>query len=47
MRKQISITLDCELLEKVRELAESDRRNVSQMIGVLLEEALEKRKEND
>lgn len=38
---RVAITLPPKLLAQVREMADADRRTTSQMIGVLLERALQ------
>jgi hypothetical protein len=42
-KEQLSITLDSLLIEVVKDTAGSERRSVSNMIEVLLEEALKQR----
>jgi metal-responsive CopG/Arc/MetJ family transcriptional regulator len=43
MREQVSLTLDRALLARIDELRERERRNRSNMIEVLLVEAIEAR----
>ena len=42
-RKPIAFTADDEIIDKIRALAEQERRTLSQMIYILVEEALEAR----
>jgi predicted transcriptional regulator len=41
--RQVAIRFDAELLERVRELAEKERRTPSAMIRILVEDALDAR----
>lgn len=43
IKKKISISLDWDLLEKVRELAEQDDRSLSQYINIVLKEHISKK----
>ena len=43
MRKQICATVPAEAVNAVKKLAESERRNFSNMVSLLLEEALKGR----
>ena len=45
LKEKISITIDSDILEKVREIAEADDRSVSQYINLVLKKHLEDRKE--
>ena len=45
LKEKISITIDSDILEKVREIAEADDRSLSQYINVVLKKHLEDRKE--
>lgn len=47
MKKTISLSIEREIIEAVKRIAADERRSLSQMIEIILEEALEKRKEND
>lgn len=42
LKTKASITLDTDLIEKIRELAEKDDRSFSQYINVILKEFLSK-----
>ena len=44
MKKKIHITIPEETLEKVKELAREDERNLSNMITVLVQRGIEKSK---
>ncbi len=48
LKERVSITLDWDLLEKVREEAEKDDRSLSQYINIVLKEHINKlsQKEN-
>lgn len=46
LKKHISITLDGDILEKTRELAEDCDRSLSQYINLVLKEHLNKLSEN-
>ena len=41
LKQKISITIDSDILEKVRELAEYDDRSLSQYINIVLKKHLE------
>ena len=41
LKEKISITLDNDLLEKIREKAEADDRSLSQYINIVLKKHLE------
>lgn len=43
LKEKISITIDSDLLEKLREQAEADDRSLSQYINLLLKAALDKK----
>ena len=45
LKEKISITIDSDILEKVREIAEADDRSLSQYINLVLKKHLEDRKE--
>lgn len=42
LKEQISITVDSDVLEKARELAEMDDRSLSQFINIALKEYVKK-----
>lgn len=42
LKEKISITIDSDLLEKLREEAEKDDRSLSQYINLLLKERIKK-----
>ncbi len=42
LKERVSITLDSDLLEKLRKLAEEDDRSLSQYINILLRKQTEK-----
>ena len=42
LKEQISITVDSDVLEKARELAENDDRSLSQFINIALKEYIKK-----
>lgn len=42
LKEQISITIDGDILEKARELAEMDDRSLSQFINIALKEYVKK-----
>jgi hypothetical protein len=41
--KKVSFTIDEEVLEKVEKLSEQEKRSVSQMVSILLDEAIQNR----
>ena len=41
LKEKISITIDSDILEKVREIAEADDRSLSQYINLILKKHLE------
>lgn len=45
LKDKISITIDSDILEKLREIAEADDRSLSQYINLVLKKHLEDRKE--
>ena len=45
LKEHVSITIDSDILEKVREIAEADDRSLSQYINLVLKKHLEDRKE--
>lgn len=47
LKKKISITIDENLLEQLRELAEEDDRSLSQFINLILKKYIESKKEKD
>jgi predicted transcriptional regulator len=46
LKDKISITIDSDILEKLREIAEADDRSLSQYINLVLKKHLEDRKES-
>ncbi|MBO5332531.1 MAG: CopG family transcriptional regulator [Clostridia bacterium] len=42
LKEQISITVDSDIIEKARELAEMDDRSLSQFINIALKEYVKK-----
>jgi len=42
LKTKVSITLDTDIIEKLKELAEEDDRSLSQFINVILKEFLSK-----
>jgi hypothetical protein len=47
LKEQISITVDGDILEKARELAELDDRSLSQFINIALKEYVKKLENNN
>ena len=47
LKEKISITVDNDILEKARELAEMDDRSLSQFINIALKEYVKKIEKND
>ncbi len=47
LKEQISITVDSDVLEKARELAEMDDRSLSQFINIALKEYIKKLENKD
>lgn len=47
LKEQISITVDSDILEKARELAEMDDRSLSQFINIALKEYVKKIENNN
>lgn len=47
LKEKISITLDCDIVHEIKELAESDDRSFSQYINKVLREYLTSRKPSD
>ncbi len=47
LKEQISITVDGDILEKARELAEMDDRSLSQFINIALKEYVKKIENNN
>lgn len=41
LKEKISITIDSDLLEKIKERAEADERSLSQYINIILKKSLE------
>ena len=46
LKDKISITLDSDILEKLREIAEADDRSLSQYINLVLKKHLEEQRES-
>lgn len=46
LKTKVSITLDTNIIEKIKELAEADDRSFSQYINLILKEYLSKQKDN-
>lgn len=46
LKEKISITVDSDVLEKIREQAEQDDRSLSQYINVVLKEHLKQQNQN-
>ena len=46
LKTKVSITLDTNIIEKLKELAEADDRSFSQYINLILKEYLAKKKNN-
>ena len=46
LKEKISITIDEDVLEKLRILAENDDRSLSQYINIVLKQHIEKEKNN-
>ena len=46
LKTKVSITLDTNIIEKIKELAEADDRSFSQYINLILKEYLSKKKDN-
>ena len=47
LKTKVSITLDTNIIEKLKELAEADDRSFSQYINLILKEYLAKKKDNE
>lgn len=47
LKTKVSITLDEEIIDKIKELAEQDDRSFSQYINLVLKEYLKERKKNE
>ena len=46
LKEKISITIDWDVLEKIKELAETDDRSLSQYINIVLKNHIKKEEEN-
>lgn len=46
LKTKVSITLDTNIIEKIKELAEADDRSFSQYINLILKEYLSQKKNN-
>lgn len=47
LKERVSLTLDWDVLEKVREEAEKDDRSLSQYINIVLKEHIKKLSQNE
>ena len=47
LKSKVSITLDEDVIKRIKELAEADDRNFSQYINLVLKKHLEKISDND
>lgn len=47
LKEKVSITLDADILKKVKQLAENDDRSLSQYINLVLREHLRKKGETE
>jgi len=47
MKKIISVALDADIIEKIRDLAEASDRSVSQYVNLVLKEHLKKKEKKD
>ncbi len=47
LKQKISITIDSDIVEKIKERAEYDDRSLSQYINLILKKHLEKEEENN
>lgn len=47
LKEKISITIDGDLLQKIRTMAEDDDRSLSQYINIVLKNHIEKQKDNN
>lgn len=47
LKTKISITLDNEIVDKLKELSEQDDRSLSQYINLILREYLKEKKQNN
>jgi len=47
MKKIISVSLDADIIEKIRDLAEASDRSVSQYVNLVLKEHLKKKEKKD
>lgn len=47
LKEKISITLDNNVVSKLRELSEQDERSLSQYINIILKEYIKKLEENN
>lgn len=46
LKNKVSITLDSDIIEKIKELAENDDRSFSQYINLILREHINKQEEH-
>lgn len=47
LKTKVSITLDSELIEKIKKLAEEDDRSFSQYINLIIRDYLKKKEKNE
>ena len=47
LKEKISITIDGDIIEKIKKLAENDERSMSQYINMILRKHLDEKKQND
>ena len=47
MKQIISLSLDAEVIEKIKNLAEDSERSVSQYVNLVLKDHVQKKKTND
>jgi metal-responsive CopG/Arc/MetJ family transcriptional regulator len=47
LKSKVSITLDADLIEEVKELAESEDRSFSQYINLIVKEYMKKRRDSN
>lgn len=47
LKSKVSITLDADIIEKIREMAEDDDRSFSQYINLILKEYISKQNETN
>ena len=47
LKEKISITIDGDIIERIKKLAENDERSMSQYINMILRKHLDEKKQND